>query len=59
MKQFWVYMMSNKSRRLYTGMTSNLFSRVIEHKLKIYPHGFTARYCFDTCLSGMKNMTDS
>ena len=47
MKQFWVYMMSNKSRRLYTGMTSALFSRVVEHKLKLYPSGFTARYCFD------------
>ena len=47
MKQFWVYMMSNKSRRLYAGMTSALFSRVVEHKLKLYPSGFTARYSFD------------
>src|SRR5260221_8072091 len=28
MKQFWVYLMSNKSRRLYTGMTSDLGGRV-------------------------------
>ena len=48
MKQFWVYLMSNKSRRLYTGMTSNLGARVIDHKLKLYPDSFTARYCYDT-----------
>jgi len=47
MKQFWIYLMSNKSRRLYTGMTSDLGSRVIEHKLKLYPNSFTARYCYD------------
>ena len=47
MKQFWVYLMSNKSRRLYTGMTSDLGTRVMEHKLKLYPNSFTARYCYD------------
>ena len=47
MKQFWVYMMSNKSRRLYTGLSSNIAARVTEHKLKLYPDGFTARYSFD------------
>ena len=47
MKQFWVYMMSNKSRRLYTGFSSDLVARVIQHKLKLYPDSFTARYCFD------------
>jgi putative endonuclease len=47
MKQFWVYMMSNKSRRLYTGLSSNIAARVMEHKLKLYPDGFTARYSFD------------
>ena len=48
MKQYWVYIMSNKSRRLYTGFTSDLAARVIEHRLKLYPDGFTAQYCFDT-----------
>jgi len=43
MKQFWVYIISNKSRRLYTGMTSDLAARVIEHKLKLYSDSFTAR----------------
>ena len=47
MKQYWVYIMSNKSRRLYTGFTSDLAARVIEHRLKLYPDSFTAQYCFD------------
>lgn len=29
------------------GLSSNLPSRVIRHKLKLYPDSFTARYCFD------------
>lgn len=48
MKQFWVYIISNKSRRLYAGLTSDLASRIVEHKLKLYPDSFTARYCYDT-----------
>ncbi|HZS28658.1 MAG TPA: GIY-YIG nuclease family protein [Candidatus Angelobacter sp.] len=47
MKQFFVYIMSNKSRRLYVGLSSDLRSRVIRHKLKLYPDSFTARYSFD------------
>src|SRR5262249_2037220 len=47
MKQFWIYMMSNKSRRLYTSLAGDLTTRVIEHRLKLYPNSFTARYCFD------------
>jgi putative endonuclease len=47
MKQFWVYMMSNKSRRLYTGLSSDIAVRVTKHKAKLYPDGFTARYSFD------------
>lgn len=46
MKQYFVYIMSNKSRRLYTGVTSRLIARVFEHKTKILP-GFTAGYKFD------------
>jgi putative endonuclease len=38
--------MSNKSRRLYTGITSRLGYRIFEHKNKVLP-GFTARYMFD------------
>lgn len=39
--------MSNKSRRLYTGFTDDLFRRVIEHKEKIFPSSFTAQYVYD------------
>jgi putative endonuclease len=46
MKQYFVYIMSNKSRRLYVGITSKLFRRVFDHKNKTLP-GFTARYKFD------------
>ena len=46
MKQYFVYIMSNKSRRLYTGITSRLVARVLEHKTKTLP-GFTAHYKFD------------
>jgi putative endonuclease len=46
MKQYFVYIMSNKSGRLYVGITSKLFGRVFDHKNKIIP-GFTSRYKFD------------
>jgi putative endonuclease len=47
MKTVWVYIMSNKSRRLYVGMTRTLVKRVFQHKNKLYPESFTARYQFD------------
>ena len=43
MKQYYVYIMSNYSRTLYTGVTNNLERRVYEHKQKAKP-GFTAHY---------------
>ena len=46
MKTYWVYIMSNKSRRLYVGFTSKLPWRVFQHKNKLYPDSFTARYEF-------------
>ena len=42
-----MYLMSNKSHRLYTGVTTNIINRVREHKDGSYPNGFTARYNFD------------
>ncbi len=46
MKTYWAYIMSNKSRRLYVGFTSNLPYRVFQHQNKLYPDSFTARYEF-------------
>jgi putative endonuclease len=44
MKQYYVYIMTNKKRGvLYTGVTNNLQRRVQEHKLKLVP-GFTSKY---------------
>lgn len=43
MKQYYVYIMTNKSRTLYTGVTNNLERRVLEHKRKLIP-GFTSKY---------------
>jgi putative endonuclease len=42
-KTFYVYIMTNKSRTLYVGMTNDLFRRVTEHKEKRI-QGFTSKY---------------
>lgn len=40
-----VYILTNKHHTvLYTGVTSDLLSRMIEHREKHYPSSFTARY---------------
>ncbi|HEY3055147.1 MAG TPA: GIY-YIG nuclease family protein [Thermoanaerobaculia bacterium] len=43
MRGAYVYMMSNKSHRLYVGACIDLPKRVEQHKLKLYPNGFTAK----------------
>lgn len=48
MKTYYTYIISNKSRRIYTGITSDLRRRIYQHKHKIFENSFTARYNFDT-----------
>ncbi len=43
MKTYSVYIMTNNTRTLYTGVTSNLEKRVLQHKRKLLP-GFTREY---------------
>jgi len=43
MREYYVYIMSSQSRTLYTGMTSDLEQRVLQHKLRTFD-GFTNRY---------------
>ena len=42
-KPGWVYILVGRTGTLYTGVTSDLYRRVLEHREKVYP-GFAAKY---------------
>jgi putative endonuclease len=43
MKEFFVYILCNKSRMLYVGVTSNLTARLWQHRERLVP-GWPERY---------------
>ena len=44
----WVYILTNKHHTvLYTGVTSNLVNRILDHVQKAYAHSFTSKYNVD------------
>jgi len=45
-KTGYVYFMSNRSRMIYIGVTSDLDQRVGQHKIGFYP-GYTKKYKMD------------
>ncbi|AJR02840.1 GIY-YIG nuclease family protein [Siansivirga zeaxanthinifaciens] len=48
MNHWYVYIITNKSHGvLYIGVTNHIDERVKEHKLKVYPKSFTAKYNCD------------
>jgi putative endonuclease len=46
MRCYHVYIMTNRSRTLYAGVTGNLVRRVLQHKTHAV-EGFTSRYNID------------
>ena len=49
LKQYYVYILSNKRGTLYVGMTNDLDRRLYEHKSKTIP-SFTSKYNIDRLL---------
>jgi len=47
MRDYFVYILSNNSQVLYTGVTSDLDGRMFEHVRDRQPTSFTARYNLD------------
>lgn len=45
-ENYYVYLLTNRSRTLYIGMTNSLLSRIEQHKQRQVP-GFTRRYNID------------
>jgi putative endonuclease len=43
MKVYYTYILSSLGGTLYTGVTNDIWRRVLEHKHKLFP-GFTSKY---------------
>ncbi len=47
-KKGYVYLLfSKRNGTIYTGVTSDLKQRIYEHKTKVHPDSFTAKYSVD------------
>jgi putative endonuclease len=44
---YFAYIVASRSRTLYTGMTGDLWTRVLQHKQNLHPDGFAATYNCD------------
>ncbi len=45
MYRYWVYIMSNqRGTVVYIGMTNNIYTRALQHKDKVNPDSFSAKY---------------
>jgi len=48
-KQYYIYIMTNKSGTIYVGLTNDIKARVYQHKQKL-AEGFTKKYNIDKLL---------
>ncbi len=58
MKTHYVYIMTNHSGTLYTGITNNLEHRIYEHKHDLVP-GFASKYKLRNWSTMKKGMTST
>jgi len=47
MHTYYVYIMASHTKVLYVGVTNDLEYRVTQHREKVHPRSFTARYNVD------------
>lgn len=45
--QWYVYIMSNRTHRLYVGETVDLMRRIVQHRNRTFPNAHTAQYTFN------------